>query len=155
MSVLRKIVPSVYVRTSASGLGLYARPRAQFFSIRTSRPVNNIYLFVYLGRSEEKNGGCKIPVGTTSNKQIMRNVIVHYTRENADLQPSLIDSFLSLSYFIKFLISILVENDAVIPSPFLYEVINQEWGNFFISKQFWFLRFLRSAKNCIIIRLIT
>ena len=27
------------------GLGPYSRPRAQFFPIRTSRPVNNIYIF--------------------------------------------------------------------------------------------------------------
>ena len=30
----------------ACGLGPYSRPRAQFFPIRTSRPVNNIYICV-------------------------------------------------------------------------------------------------------------
>ena len=38
-SVLGETVPSAY------GLGRYQRPRAQFLSIRTSQPVNNIYLF--------------------------------------------------------------------------------------------------------------
>ena len=42
----KKNCASVYVRTSASDLGSYARPRAQFFSIRTSRPANNIYIFM-------------------------------------------------------------------------------------------------------------
>ena len=37
-------MPSVYVRTSTSCLGPYARPWAQFFSIRPSLPANNIYL---------------------------------------------------------------------------------------------------------------
>ena len=36
-SVLGKTVPSVLCTK-------YPRPRAQFFPIRTSRPVNNIYL---------------------------------------------------------------------------------------------------------------
>ena len=44
-SVLRKTVPLVYVWTLASGLGAYTRPRAQFFSIQTSQPANNIYIF--------------------------------------------------------------------------------------------------------------
>ena len=44
---MRKIVPSVYVRTSAFGLGPYARSRVQFFLIRTSRPANNIYFFLH------------------------------------------------------------------------------------------------------------
>ena len=42
-AVLGKAVPS-QVRPSACGLGPYSRPRAQFFPIRSSRPVNNIYL---------------------------------------------------------------------------------------------------------------
>ena len=35
--------------TGLGGLGLYSRPRAQFFPIQTSRPVNNIYLFPVSG----------------------------------------------------------------------------------------------------------
>ena len=38
-SVLGETVPSAY------GLGRYSRPRAQFLPIRTSQPVNNVYLF--------------------------------------------------------------------------------------------------------------
>ena len=41
-SVLTKLYPLSRVRPSAWGLGLHSRPRAQFFPIRTSRPVNNI-----------------------------------------------------------------------------------------------------------------
>ena len=47
-SVLGKTVPSV----SSTALGLRpravleTRPRAQFFPIRTSRPVNNIYISI-------------------------------------------------------------------------------------------------------------
>ena len=33
-------------RWSEYGLGRYSRPRAQFLPIRTSQPVNNIYLFL-------------------------------------------------------------------------------------------------------------
>ena len=40
-----KLCPLSRVRPSACGLGPYSRPRAQFFPIRTSRPVNNIYIF--------------------------------------------------------------------------------------------------------------
>ena len=39
-----KLYPRSRVRPSAFGLGPYSRPRAQFFPIRTSRLVNNIYL---------------------------------------------------------------------------------------------------------------
>ena len=39
-SVLGETVPSAY------GLGRYSRPRAQFLPIRTSQPVNNIYLLL-------------------------------------------------------------------------------------------------------------
>ena len=41
-SVLGKTVPEVL--DTARGPRDYPRPRAQFFPIRTSRPVNNIYL---------------------------------------------------------------------------------------------------------------
>ena len=41
-SVLGETVPSA---PSAYGLGRYSRPRAQYLPIRTSRPVNNIYVF--------------------------------------------------------------------------------------------------------------
>ena len=44
-SVLGETVPSVWVPPSAYGLGRYSRPRAQFLPIRTSQPVNNIYIF--------------------------------------------------------------------------------------------------------------
>ena len=43
-SVLGENVPSVWVPPSAYGLGWYSRPRAQFLPIRTSQPVNNIYV---------------------------------------------------------------------------------------------------------------
>ena len=43
-----KLCPLSRVRPSACGLGPYSRPRAQFFPIRTSRPVNNIYLLLLL-----------------------------------------------------------------------------------------------------------
>ena len=39
----KRLCPWSWVRSSAFGLGPYSRPRAQFFPIRTSRPVNNIY----------------------------------------------------------------------------------------------------------------
>ena len=42
----KKLCPWSWVRPSAFGLGPYSRPRAQFFPIRTSRPVNNIYLLM-------------------------------------------------------------------------------------------------------------
>ena len=38
-----KLCPLSRVRPSVCGLGPYSRPRAQFFPIRMSRPVNNIY----------------------------------------------------------------------------------------------------------------
>ena len=41
-----KLCPLSRVRPSAGGLGPYSRPRAQFFPIRTSRPVNNIYILL-------------------------------------------------------------------------------------------------------------
>ena len=44
-SVLGETVPSVGVPPLAYGLGRYPRPRAQFLLIRTSEPVNNIYIF--------------------------------------------------------------------------------------------------------------
>jgi len=34
-----------WIRPSVGGLGPYSRPLAQFFSTRTSRPANNIYIF--------------------------------------------------------------------------------------------------------------
>ena len=40
-----KLCPRSWARPSACGLGPYSRPLAQFFSIRTSRPANNIYVF--------------------------------------------------------------------------------------------------------------
>ena len=43
-SVLGETVPSVWVPPSAYGLGRYSRHRAQFLPIRTSQPVNNIYI---------------------------------------------------------------------------------------------------------------
>ena len=42
----KKLCPLSRVRPSACGLGPYSRPRTQFFPIRTSRPVNNIYFFL-------------------------------------------------------------------------------------------------------------
>ena len=44
-SVLRKTVPSVFSTALSLRLVRYSRPRAQFFPIRTSQLVNNIYLF--------------------------------------------------------------------------------------------------------------
>ena len=41
-----KLCPLSRVRPSACGLGPYSRPRAQFFPILTSRPVNNIYILL-------------------------------------------------------------------------------------------------------------
>ena len=43
-SVLWETVPSVWVPPSPYTLGRYSRPRAQFLLIRTSQPVNNIYI---------------------------------------------------------------------------------------------------------------
>ena len=40
-----KLCPLSRVRPSTCGLGPYSRPRAQFFAIRTSRPVYNIYIY--------------------------------------------------------------------------------------------------------------
>ena len=40
-----KLCPLSRVRLSACGLGPYSRQRAEFFPMRTSRPVNNIYSF--------------------------------------------------------------------------------------------------------------
>ena len=45
-SVWEKLCPWSWVRPSAFGLGPYSRPRAQFFPIRPSRPVNNIYALI-------------------------------------------------------------------------------------------------------------
>ena len=44
-SVLGETVHSAWVPPSAYGLRRYSRPRAQFLPIRTSQPVNNIYIF--------------------------------------------------------------------------------------------------------------
>ena len=47
-SVLGETEPSVWVPPSAYGLGQYSRPRAQFLPIRTSQPVNNIYIYIWV-----------------------------------------------------------------------------------------------------------
>ena len=45
-SILGETVRSVWVPPSAYGLWRYSRPRARFLPIRTSQPVNNIYIFI-------------------------------------------------------------------------------------------------------------
>jgi len=65
-----KLCPWSWARPSACDLGLYSRPRAQFIPIRTSRPVNNIYVFAHVGLKNSKSqvtyilvDGCKIRFG--------------------------------------------------------------------------------------------
>ena len=48
-SALGETVPSVSLLPSAYGLGRYSRPRAQLLPIRTSQPVNNIYVSCMTG----------------------------------------------------------------------------------------------------------
>ena len=46
-SVLKNILSRSQKRPSAFGLGPFLRPRQNIFSVRTSQPVNNIYIFSY------------------------------------------------------------------------------------------------------------
>ena len=44
-SVLKNILSRSQKRPSAFGLGPFLRPRQNIFPVRTSHPVNNIYIF--------------------------------------------------------------------------------------------------------------
>ena len=47
-SVLKNILSRSQKRPSAFGLGPFLRPRQNIFPVRTSHPVNNIYIFLYI-----------------------------------------------------------------------------------------------------------
>jgi hypothetical protein len=44
---LKNIFPLSQKRPSAFGLGPLLRPRENIFSVRTSQPVNNIYIYIF------------------------------------------------------------------------------------------------------------
>ena len=46
-SVLKNTLSRSQKRPSAFGLGPFLRPRQNIFPVRTSHPVNNIYIFLY------------------------------------------------------------------------------------------------------------
>ena len=46
-----QLYPRSRVRPLACGLGPCSRPRAQFFPIRTSQPVNNLYISCFLRKN--------------------------------------------------------------------------------------------------------
>ena len=70
-SVLGKTVPSVL--SMALGLLQYSRPRAQFFPIRTSRPVNNIYILQYISKHTTHNPPLCSDEGLTLETLVFQN----------------------------------------------------------------------------------
>ena len=81
-SVLGKTVPSL---SSTGGLGPYSKPRVQFFPIRTSQAVNNIYF-------SQPN---------TINKIIFSVVIIHAIKPHSKIRE------LFLTHFIRKAIAVI------------------------------------------------
>ena len=77
-SVLKNILSRSQKRPSAFGLGPFLRPRQNIFPVRTSHPVNNIYV-----------SGRIFIIITRNNSRIMLFNILVVCFENSNLQQEL------------------------------------------------------------------